>query len=189
MSITLAHYSWILLIADASNLSKDIYWFADTQLSNWGGSGAPLRFSRGNAVPLARPWRMDLRDTTRDSETEPHWALWNTEKPTSSTGLSSVQKQSSLQLQGLCPPDPLTRPPLGALPQTLIIGSCSPTRHSITLPPIYSLTTADTAYMFELVCWNSKTISQLMMNFLLNPLATVYVVYNIVSVVYIWLLY
>ena len=47
-----------------------------------GGPEFPFHFSRGNAMPIAQ--------MARDLETEPHWMLWNTEKPTSSTGLSSV---------------------------------------------------------------------------------------------------
>jgi len=59
-----------------------------------GGMAFPFRFSRGTPCPWLT-WQI-----SRDSETELHWTLWNTEKPTSPTGLSSVQEQNSLKLQG-----------------------------------------------------------------------------------------
>jgi len=103
--------------------------YASVQWSNWGGT-------RGKGVPLplfegerrAPALMGGFRDTTRDSETEPHWTLWNTEKPTSSTGLNIV-----FNFRG--GPDPLSRgsapgPRLGIRPQTPIKGSLSRARHS-----------------------------------------------------------
>jgi len=57
-----------------------------------------LRGTRENGVPL--PLFEGERRAPSSDGSELHWPLWNTEKPTSSTGLSSVQKQNSLQLLG-----------------------------------------------------------------------------------------
>ena len=89
-----------------------------------------LRGTRGNGVSLPL-FEGECHAPSSDSrdETEPQWTLWNTEKPTSCTGLSSAQKQNS-------PASGAPWPRYGLRPQTPIIGSRSHASHSVPLSPI-----------------------------------------------------
>jgi len=73
------------------------------KLGNAGERCSPSAFRGGNAVLLAQMAVTGrFRDTTRDSETEPLWTLWNTEKPTTLTLALPISCVTYLCAVGLC---------------------------------------------------------------------------------------